>query len=769
LEFYKKPQVEPYSYLYPNIDWPKLVVRDYATSAQADMSLSGGTDDVKYFASLGYIHEGDLLNSQYNKDQDYDPGFGYNRFNFRGNLDFKLTKTTTFSANISGYIGNQKASGATFAGTAGPGVNGLVYSHLYNGVYGLAPDAFPAYYPDGFLGINPADLNYPNPLVNLNWAGALFYNRNYLGNDFKLEQKLDFITNGLSVSGRIAFDKYVTSNGPNIVPPSNQGLAVTEYIDPDLMLAAKTKQDSLLATQIITGQGNTGVNEFDFVLPPWRMSNETVDNTSLQRNLYYQINLNYNRSFNKHNVTALAIFDRRQTAAGSEFAHFQEDWVGRVTYNYDSRYFTEFNGAYNGSEKFAPKYRFGFFPSAALGWMISNERFMQRFSWIDNLKLRGSIGAVGSDLGIPRWGYIGSWLFPGTAGYFMGMDGIAQQLSPYSNYTEGVIANPDIRWETAIKENIGVDFSALKNEITFTGDVFHERRKNIFMTASRRNIPVTFGAPPVPANLGETETHGYEFTVGYNKRNASGFGYNVSLSMTRAVDKVVKYEDPELLDGYQKVVNFQIGQVKSQVNDGFMNTWDDVYGSVRGVSNMPVRMPGDWDLIDYNGDGVVDNFDVVPYGFTNHPQNSYNATLGASYKGLSLMIQFFAVTNVNLTANPYTPAARPWTTVSEELADYWTSNNPNTFYKGPRLTTTSSNGQFGIYDASYLRLKTAVLAYDFSGKWIRDLGVSNARIALTGNNLIFWSAFPMDSETSYDIGNSYPAYRQFDLSLNISF
>ena len=193
MKFYKKVQVEAYSYLYPNVDWLKLVVRDYATSAQVDMSLSGGTENVKYFASLGYFHEGDLLNSQYNKDQGYNPGYGYNRFNFRGNLDFKLTKTTTFSANMSGYIGNQKASGATFAGTAVPGVNGLIYSHLYTGIYGLAPDAFPAYYPDGFLGINPADLNYTNPLVSLNWAGALFYNRNYLGNDFKLEQKLDFM------------------------------------------------------------------------------------------------------------------------------------------------------------------------------------------------------------------------------------------------------------------------------------------------------------------------------------------------------------------------------------------------------------------------------------------------------------------------------------------------------------------------------------------------------------------------------------------------
>jgi len=405
--------------------------------------------------------------------------------------------------------------------------------------------------------------------------------------------------------------------------------------------------------------------------------------------------------------------------------------------------------------------------------MISNENFMQKFTWLDNLKLRASLGEVGNDEGIPRWGYIGSWT-QGTgasqAQTFIGMQNpTPNQYSPYPTFLEGTIANPDIRWETAIKKDLGLEFSAFQDRITFEGDLFQEHRKDIFMSANRRNIPNYFGAAPVPANLGETQTKGYELTLGYNKPNFAGFGYSVSLSMTQAKDIVLKSEDPAEVPDYQKAVGFQIGQLKTQVQAGYMNNWDEVYASSPAESNMNQRLPGDWDIVDYNGDGVINSTDNVAWGFPSRPQNTYNATLGANYKNLSVMVQFFAVNNINVSIPVTNPQVARWTAISESFSDYWTPDNPSASFKAPRLGTSSSFGQFYYVDGSYIRLKTAEIAYTFNGSWIKSLGISGARIALNGNNLIFWSKMPMDSETGYDPKNSYPTYKQYNLALQISF
>lgn len=764
----KKPQIDPYTYLYPNVDWVDAATKDFAKSSRINMNVSGGTDFAKYFASLGYSHDGDILASTYNGAKGYDPGFGYNRFNFRGNLDFNLTKTTTLSTNISGYIGQQKSTNADFGG------GGQTFGHIYRGLYELAPDAFPVKYPSGRYGKDPRDINMNNPLAILNEGGVRYNNRRYIGTDLKLNQKLDFITKGLSLAANVAWDNYVNSNGPSIVDGGNQGQVIYEFQNA-AMLNAVTRQDSLDNLFIHTTAGATGINEFDFILRPWTISTETVNNNSLERALFYQAGLNYARSFGEHDVTGLFLFNRRENASGSEFANYREDWVGRVTYNYGSRYFAEINGAYNGSEKFSSKYRFGFFPSAAVGWMISNEKFMEPFTtWLDKLKIRGSIGKVGSDNGIPRWGYVGSWEFPGTgvqrASTFYGANGTPLQYSPYLTYREGVIPNANIRWETATKKNIGFELAALGNMFTLDVDLFQDHRNDIFMTASRRNIPNLFGAAAVPANLGETETKGYEIALGFNKPSANGIGYRIMLGMTKAKDIVLKSEDPLLLPAYQKVVGFQIGQTKTQVTTSYLNNWDEVYASAPIETNMAQRLPGDWDLLDYNSDGVVNTFDNVAYGSPDRPENTYNATVSLDYKNLSLLVQFFAVSNISFRTPYVTPALQRWTAVSSELGDYWTPNNTDAFYKAPRLTTTSPTGQLGLYDGSYVRLKTAEIAYRFTGKWIKNLGISSARVSLSGNNLIFWSDLPMDRETgSFDIQSGYPMYRQFDFGVDISF
>ncbi|MGX5817675.1 TonB-dependent receptor [Chitinophaga lutea] len=758
----RKPQQAPYNYLYPNVDWQDAVTNDYATNQRVNMNISGGTEFARYFASLGYLREGDIIAAHYNPERRYNPGYAYNRFNFRSNLDFTITKTTTLSTNISGYMGVQKRTAANFTNA-----DEFTSGHIYRALYELAPDAFPIQYPDGMYGKDPKDLNMQNPIALIQNGGVLKTNRKHIGVDLKLDQKLDFLVKGLSFTGNIAYDNYSITNGPNILDGGNQGQTLYEYISPAI-LTAKNRQDSLNAIQYFPSSGVVAINEFDFVYRPWTIGAEYVVPGRLERSLFYQAGLNYAQKFDRHDVSALVLFNRRKNATGAVFASYREDWVGRVTYNYNGKYFAEVNGAYNGSEKFSPQYRFGFFPSAAAGWMVSNEAFMQRFKWLDKFKVRGSIGKVGSDNGIPRWGYVDSWV-TGTGSLMANNAGLREQASPYPSYRESVIANPDITWETATKQNIGAELSFL-NMISLTMDFFRDKRENIFMSGNLRNIPVLFGASPVPANIGMTRNKGFEIELGFRSSKQRDWGYWATFSMTRARDVVLESEDPALQPAYLKNAGFQIGQTRTQISSKYINNWDDIYASAPLASNMNWRLPGDWDIVDYNGDGVIDNFDVVAYGYPTRPSNTYSATLGGNFRSISIMVQFFAVTNISLRAPFIKPAAQRWSAVSSELNDYWTPQNPGASYKSPRLTTTSPEAQYGIYDGSYLRLKTAEIAWTMPASVARRLGIGNARIYINGNNLAFWSDLPMDRETgTFDIQNAYPIFKQLDLGIDISF
>lgn len=760
----KKPQ--QYPYLYPNVDWVAEVTKPFATNKAVNMNVTGGTEFAKYFASIAYSNEGDILKSGKN-DKGYNPEYSYNRLNFRGNLDFELTKTTKLSTNVSGYATMKKETMAY--------ANNWIFQSLYT----LPPDAFPVRYEDGLYGKDPADVNLHNPLAILNEAGLKKTNRLFIGTDLKLEQKLDFITKGLSASANLSYDNTFGSSGPDITDIGNQGQTLYKFIYPSI-LDARTHSDSLNAVVLIPSVGASAVNEYDFVLRPWTIASPSVNNGVLERTLYYQLSLNYSRKFELHDVTGLFLFSRRQNATGADFPNYQENWVSRITYAYDRRYFADINGAYNGSEKFGPGYRFGFFPSLGLGWMVSNESFMKKYAWISKLKLRGSIGKVGSDTGIPRWGYLGSWasgtyastranaLFGNTNGI---INPITAMDSPYTYYWEGTIPNPNINWETAVKKNIGFEFSFLKGLITFEGDFFKDNRKNIFMGASSRNIPSYFGAEAVPINLGKTETKGMELDLVFRKRTHSGFEYWFRQTITRAKDVVLQAEDPKLRDAYLNTVGFPIGQTKSQIQDGSIaSNWDEVYAQTSQDNNIR-KLTGDWGIIDFNGDGKINSFDSTPYGYPNdRPGNTYSTYVGLEYKNFSFSVQFYGVTNITQYVGLASPAATRKSALSSYLVDYWSIDNQDAKFKAPRLTTGSPWGQYQQFDGSYLRLKTMEISYNLPNNLTKSLGIANARLYINGNNLLYWSDLPMDNESgSFDVYNSYPTYRLVNMGIDLVF
>ncbi|MEX1239936.1 MAG: TonB-dependent receptor [Cyclobacteriaceae bacterium] len=746
---YRQPQAPGDEYIFPDVDWPKEQLKDFALSHRLNFNVSGGTKTARYFGSLSYTHDGDLLNSGLDNGKGYKTKNAYERFNFRTNLDLDITKTTTFSVNVAGYVGTKF---------------GTPSQDIWRPFYQSAPHTFPARFPDGAWGFTPL-YNIPNPLYLLNNSGRPTTTRTQVNTDFILQQKLDFILEGLSFRGLLAYDNLFYSSGGI----TDGGNAPTRYIDP-MVIYMKDGETIDDYTQGTNAAG--GINEFDWVQQPitYRSENSSDLNNAYRR-LFYQNQLNFARVFDNHDVGATIVMTREQFAEGSMFPRYREDWVGRVTYAYDDRYLFETNGAYNGSEKFAKEYRFGFFPSVAVGWRLSNESFLQT-DWIDNLKIRYSIGKVGNDnFSAPRWAYDTQWKTDDRTNF-----GTGNNASPYTQYTEAVIGNPDLQWETALKQNLGIEFAVFQNKIGMTADFFRDHRTNIFMSAGQRRISDYFGALPVSANLGETKSHGYELTLNLQNQFKE-LHYWGNISYTYAKDEVIYMEDPALLSGYQKAEGYQIGQMKTVVSEGYVDNWDELYATTYWQAQNQLKLPGDQRLLDFNADGVINSFDVAPYGYPTRPQNTYNFSFGLNYKGFSLMAQFYGVYNVSRVygwfLRPYSDAAS--FVVFENNLDQWTPENTNPTW--PAQRTNSSYQQDNLYtgdrwiqDASFLRLKTAEIAYSMSGTWLKAVGASSARIYLNGNNLFFWSDLMDDQEgPGVSNGAGYPVYRRVNLGLNVNF
>ena len=470
----------------------------------------------------------------------------------------------------------------------------------------------------------------------------------------------------------------------------------------------------------------------------------------------------------------MGLFSREQWAKGSVFPHYREDWVFRATYNFGERYFIEVNGAYNGTEKFSRNYRFQFFPSTALGWMITNEPFMKNVTWLNKFKIRGSYGLVGNDEIVPptdpdyeklRFLYQTLWLYGGSSG----LGSTASATSPYVWYKEGVIGNPDIHWETVTKKNIGFDYSLFFGQVEGSVDIFKDYRKNILVRGTDRAVVDYFGGVPPSANLGEASVQGYELELKLNHRFSNGLKIWLNTSMSHAKDKVIFRDDPELLPAYQKQQGYQIGQYRSQVLAGHFSTWDELYGTTQWNSNDNLKLPGEFNIIDFNGDGIIDQYDNVPNGYPERPQNTYTTSLGFDFKGLSFYVQFYGVNNVTRYIS-LTNFPRQLNSVSEQ-GDYWSKDDPNAKSFVPRLVEKfNMYGNFYAYDGSYLRLKNAELAYTLTSGFINKIGVESLKIYLDGNNLLLWTKMPDDRESNLGGNGSqgaYPTVRRINLGVDV--
>lgn len=744
---YRNPANQAEAERYPNIDWADWMFKDYAFSENANVSVSGGTRFVKYYAAIDYQHEGDLF-KEYDNGRGYQTTYGYNRVNMRSNLDFQLTKTTLLKTNLSGSHGVKQGPRTDYE------------YNIWGSAYSTPPNVFYPQYSDGTWGYDPIN-NANNSVAQLALAGQNTRTTTRLTTDFTLEQKLDFIVKGLSAKASISWD--------NVFYEQNRGVnstdqALYKYINPETGAASYNPSQ--------------GSHNFDFhEQVNWIAEGGAIDNNATERHLYYSAQIDYNNTFGNHTVGAMGLFSRQERAKGSIVPNYREDWAFRVTYNYANKYFLEYNGAYNGSDKFSADNRFVFFNSGAIGWMLSEEKFMKKIKFLDMLKLRASYGEIGNDVIGDEWDTTRRWLYMDqweTGGNIA--TGLYNVASPYTFYRQKTVGNTDIHWEVVRKFNFGIDYSFLGGLFAGSIEIFRDKRSDILIYGPDRAVPSYFGgivnAPW--RNMGKVKNRGYELELRINKTLRNSLHLWANMNMTHAVNEVIEADDPELLPDYLKDAGKSIQQTHTYVDHGYTQTMDDIYGSTAFESNDNQKLPGTYYILDYNGDGVINSYDKIPYGYSSSPQNTYSASLGFDYKGWSFFVQFYGVNNVTRQVVFSTFGQKQL--IAYDEGSRWSKYNPNPDVPMPRFGSTTNDYYDAaryFYDGSYIRLKNIELSYTFTSGWIKSLGLSNLKLYVNGNNLWVWTRMPDDREsnfagTGWASQGAYPTVKRINFGLKFT-
>ena len=733
---------------YPNVDWQEEMFKNYAFSYNTNLNISGGTKFVKYFVAFDFQNEGDMTKLWDNR-QGYEGGYTYNRLNVRSNLDFQITKTTQFKVNLAGSNA-QKKSPRFYYGNSGE----FFQQQKWAGAYGMAPNLFPVQFSDGAWGYYPLTSNIENSPQSVATSGYELQTITRIFTDFALEQKLDFITKGLVARGTISWDNNFTEGSRGI---SDLHTVKKAYILPE-------------DGQLIRENDIDTTTGFDFYESrDWSTEAGSISSTSRATEMSLQ--LFWARQFGDHNVSLMGNWKRRTTQYGSDLENRREDWVFRTTYDYKGKYFAEFNGAYNGSQKFSPDNRFVFFCSGAIGWMLSEEPFMKKLKdkgIIDMFKIRGSLGEIGDDNAGERWAYLTRWEVVGP--YRMALDG---SNSPFTGYKEAAVAVPDLRWATVSKKNIGFDYALFHGMFAGSFDVFRDDRYDIFISGSERSVPSFYGAAKTPdINKGKMKNYGFEFELRFNKVLNNGMRFWANANYTYAHNEIVLKDDPALIPSYRKKEGYSQGQYTSFIDNGFISTYDELYSSPERQSNDGQVLIGDHYIVDFNGDGIVDETnDIAPYGYTGNPEHTYNATIGWEWKGFSMFAQLYGVTGVTRDVGLASFNNKLLTVYDN--GQWW---NPIDNYGAvvvPRFTTQVSynDGTQYLFDGSYFRLKNVEVAYTWTKGWIKKLGFTSLKIYLNGNNLLLITKMPDDRESNFGYsggGGAYPTVRRFNFGIKLN-
>ena len=751
-----------YNDVFPYVNWwDELITGGFTQNY--NINIRGGTDYMKYFASAGYQGDGDIYDLK--KNDDFDPRHTYKRYNWRSNFDFNFTKSTKLSINIAGSMGYRNKS--------------IDNDSPFNRILTESTSDHPIMYSDG----NWGDDEEKNPVANMNLGGAKLRKTFQGWYDASLEQKLDFITKGLKVAAKVSYSSSSTTNtdvyrGGGSADQALKSIVryhrVYDYANPVVNTDGTITYPMIEDKRLPTSES--------VPLPPGVTMWDGLD--AYTRRFYYEFSVAYNRSFNDHNVSALAlvnrkIYDERYTENNTQymrFPNYNEDWVGRVTYNWKERYLTEMNISYTGSEKFARGERFGLFPSFSLGWRLSEEPFIKKSigKVLTNAKFRYSWGKVGSDAGAKRWNYIQQFTSDGNI--TLGTDASGQIWGPL--YHEGDVANLNSTWEKSTKQNLGIEIG-LWTKLDITLDLFDEKRKDILMEPQTTSF-IT-GAKFNALNIGSTKNHGFELELHYNDKIGSDFRYHVGFTLASSENRVVFRDDPVNGPNHLKEAGKPIGHQNRYLAVGNYETIDDVFnnaqtGSINSVAPGQV-VPGDFIYIDFDSNGILNGQDKVAVDELNYPLHTYGLNLGFDWKGLSFSAMFYAPTGVYKLVNSVYSASFKSGKINAQpdVMNAWTPETANTSgVRAPALHLTNDgafNGTESTYryqNFSYLRLKTMELGYNLPKKWLKTVGLKSLQVYVTGNNLLTWWGGDdrIDPEGEQA---KYPILRSFTSGVRVSF
>jgi len=760
---------------FPSMDWADYIMKDITLQQQHNINISGGNNKVKYFISAGMFTQ-DGLFKQFGAG--YDFGYQYQRFNYRANIDLNVTKTTLLSVNVAGKV-DDKSSPRTGQGSGG----------MIKAIYQATPFVSPGIV-DGRYIVNSAsttdNLNFEqNPDNMLPFVGSspmTYYayqpgafqdNANKLSFDLILDQKLDFITKGLSAklkgsyNSSFASRRTITASVANYTP-------VLQANGQDILYRKNSENEPPAYSTAVSGHG---------------------------RNWYVEASANYNRAFGKHTVSALALYNQSKeyyiSGAYSDIPRTYVGLVGRLTYDWNNRYIAEFNIGYNGSENFAPGKRFGVFPAGSVGWVISDEAFFKPLKKIFSfMKFRASWGLVGNDkIGGSRFMYVPDPYYVNTTAL---AERIGKDANPYAydfgvengTVSKGAVEaaknNPNVSWETAFKQDYGIDVNFFGDRLRGVFDYYREHRKDILI--QDMTAPSILGFTVPYTNLGEVKSWGWEASLNWNDKIGKDFRYWAKLNVSYNQNEIIEmYEAPQAYDYMyqrgQRIGSRSLYKFWKFYYAGAEADYEKEFGSAFPTQFVANLEPGDAVYVDMNKDGKIDGNDAFRgNAYTDDPEYIAGLTIGFQWKGWSFNTQMTGAWNVSRVISdvfrrPFQAAS---TNTDGGLLKYhldhtWTVNNPSQDAEYPRATWLNGDQNYAnstLYekDAKYFRVKTIQLAYDFNLPFMKKLGLNQLQLALSAYNLLTFSPYLWgDPETRASNAPSYPLQRSYTVSLKVAF
>ena len=765
--------------MFPNVDWNDYLFKNLAWQTQHNLTLSGGGERFRYFVSLGYLLQDGMLKQL---GESYDPNYQYKRFNYRSNVDIDIAKSTLLKVNIGGHVGAKREPRT---------------DELWRKVLWSTPFSSPGIV-DGKLISNI----YSNRYISIGERSCpldYYYNYGYnvdtdnvLNLDLALEQKLDFITPGLSMNIKGAYNTNYNVKASR-TPSGADSMCTPIYLGSIETPGMDFWDPRFDRTIVYQTDGVSGLHE--------QMS--YGEEVGRGRNWYGEFSLNYSRSFGDHDVSALFLYNQSkkyypETKIDGKVFYMDiptayVGYVGRMTYAYKKRYMVDLNAGYNGSENFAPDKRFGFFPAVSAGWILSEEKFMKKQKVIDFLKLRASYGIVGNDkMENARFLYMaGAWsgyntVAKGQGSWQFGKDGGTGLLPDAKENTMG---NPDVTWEKVAKQNYGIDLKMFDSRLSLTADVFFEKRKDILST--RNTLPAITDINLPKINLGKVNNHGYELSLGWNDR-AGKVDYWLKANVSYAKNKIIYMDEVVPNEPYMAETGRSTGLTYGYIFDRLLQKDDfDADGNLKKDENgrqilpqmaLGTPRPGDALFKDLNGDGVINGDDKTRFGYAQRPDYVFGFLGGLKWKNLEFSMQWTAAMNASRVLDGEYRNAFGSTNsrmLLKFLADgRWTEENPNSRF--PRLTFMNKShylqtSDLWLMNGSYLRLKTAEISYTLPRKdFLKKVGIESVRFYCNGYNLLTLFSdlndIDIDPEGVTDGGNNnYPNIRIYNFGVNILF